>query len=143
MLYLNVLNTLFNTLYFHGVPRHARLVSLLCKLQTMLNPDSQPMLSPVKTHPLAVTPAQVVDIDINKVISVCLSSQVGGWPCSISVHGYSGLFLLTNITINYNILNASIKPHYNNSSVNYIYLIPFWWCEHFFILFFSFLNVTK
>ncbi|XP_041368406.1 huntingtin-like isoform X2 [Gigantopelta aegis] len=48
------------------IRRHARLVSLLCKLQTMFSPDCKPMLSPAKTHPLAVMPAQVVDIEINK-----------------------------------------------------------------------------
>ncbi|KAK7109044.1 hypothetical protein V1264_013160 [Littorina saxatilis] len=48
------------------IRQHERLASLLDKLRTMTCPTSKVSVSPEKTHPLAVTPTQVKDMDIDK-----------------------------------------------------------------------------
>ncbi|XP_071090376.1 huntingtin-like isoform X1 [Haliotis cracherodii] len=48
------------------IQRHARLVSLLNKFLILQSPDNKHAKSPEKTHPLALTPEQVTNIEVNK-----------------------------------------------------------------------------
>ncbi|KAL8615828.1 hypothetical protein ACOMHN_048536 [Nucella lapillus] len=63
------------------IRRHERLASLLNKLQTMTCPSSQVTLTPARTHPLALTPLQVKDIDIDKEFFMSVAKEQCFSPC--------------------------------------------------------------
>ncbi|XP_076466851.1 LOW QUALITY PROTEIN: huntingtin-like [Babylonia areolata] len=63
------------------IRRHERLTSLLKKLQTMTCPSSQVSLTPERTHPLALTPLQVKDIEIDKEFFMSVAKEQCFSPC--------------------------------------------------------------